>query len=750
MRAAWRRVGDALGTQMSGEDFRRVLIESRLEGIEERWRDLATAAQTVAAKDLVDWVLQGPLQLLDAMSPDTVDGEATLAQTAANLAENLSVLPKAKWNRNATARLRHLVAGAFDEAADSVHHMMDRAEFDQLTQNPAFGRGLVVYKRDIETHLAQSHAENEGVFSTALGPLNTYYPLTPIRAEDQAAAVLGARRGFKKPANISNKFATGLAEDYDTGLEAFREKAEAAIRVNDKAALIEALQSAGMLQKLRPDQTADTVRFRGREFVAKVVSVGPARVIVQPDGKIVRVAEQRAAVPEPFYHELLPILEPAHRIPRGWLHKIIDLANTFTLSGPAEAVIHAHNLVGAMIGNTPFLGSDWATKTIGNTPLTKTFTALLQIIRTDPMDARATSDLREMAKLGILPERFGTETYSKKYAEATGAHLKHFPLSWAPVLYGPKGIDVRARLLMYRLAKEIQPNASSIEIYKFVNQLGNYTEALQGHFERAAKRTGFSRFYTAGSTMLRNGIDTWLGTGSGSGPGGGKGNRAAQMLSGGAIGMVAAWIVAYHAMTGKWPWQDRRAKLLKIPAPDGLRKSKIGLALWGHDLRRVGYINFGTFSPHVGRGARGLGIDGMVNTRIEGGNWKQMGEAAKRDMVNSGIHPIAGPVARAGMVIATGKQPYLVQDADHGGSQFLSAMPKRAPMGSEILSGIKQLNSFYGNVGAAVGIVPGDDRRATWDEEILKGIVDMTGLSGGASNPYAIHQALQRERLAHK
>lgn len=743
MRSAWPKVLDALGG-IKPEDFRRALIESRLLGVQQRWDELADAAEQVDSKDLVDWVLNGPLQVLDSMSED-----GDLAQQAASLASNLHDLPKSKWNRNAEKRLRSLVSDAFREAAGHVHHMMTPDEFQAITSEPNFQKALGVYKSKVEKTLAQNHELNEGVFSTALGPLKTYYPLTPIRAEDQAAAITGARRGFKKPVNISNKFTTGLADDYDAGLEAFKEKAEAAIRVNDKAALIQELENAGMLRKLKDGQSAETVFFRGREFRAKVVSVGPARVIVTDDGKVIRKPEQRAAIPEPFFHELKPILEPDHKLPPGILKRIVDVANEATLAGPAEAVIHSHNLLGTLVANTPFLGNDLASKTIGNTPVTKIITAIAKIAAVDPMDERATRDLRDMAKLGLLPERFGQETYSQHFANITGAEKKTPGLQWGPILYGPKGIDVRARLVMYRLALQLGPS-SPLEVYKFVNQLGNYTEALQGHLERQLKRTGFSRFVTAGSTMLRNGVDAWLGTGEGAGPGGGKKNRAAQMLSAGAIGMIAAWVTLYYAATGKWPWEDKRAKLFKFPAPDSLRRSKIGLALWGHDLRKVGYINFGFFSPLVSRGARGLGIDDAFNTQRVGGNVKQMAEASKRSVANGLIHPVAGPAARMAIVGVTGKQPYLVGDTDSGGSKMLPAINRKAPIGSEIGAAFKQLNSFYGNVGAATGFAPSEDQKATPSELILKAIIDMTGLSGGASNPNAAQQALAKERRIRK
>ncbi|MGH9342271.1 MAG: hypothetical protein ACRD19_00690 [Terriglobia bacterium] len=164
------------------------------------------------------------------------------------------------------------------------------------------------------------------------------------------------------------------------------------------------------------------------------------------------------------------------------------------MAGPADAIYHSHNLLGTLVSNTPWIGEDLLSKSIGNTPFTKVFSAIAKLATTDPLDSRAAKDLEEMARLGLLPERYGSETFSKKFAEQTGAELKRPFLSWGPTLYGPKGIDIRSRLIMYRTAKAMNSDATLLQLYKFSNQLGIYTRALQGSIERAVKSTGLSPF----------------------------------------------------------------------------------------------------------------------------------------------------------------------------------------------------------------------------------------------------------------
>jgi len=92
--------------------------------------------------------------------------------------------------------------------------------------------------------------------------------------------------------------------------------------------------------------------------------------------------------------------------------------------------------------------------------------------------------------------------------------------------------------------------------------------------------------------------------------------------------------------------------------------------------------------------------------------------------------------------------PYgLVQD-DLWNIEYQKYPYKHAPIGSEVLTAAKQINSFYGNVGAATGFAPNEEH-ATPEEQILKAIVDMTGIVSPASNPAAARQALAAERRAH-
>jgi hypothetical protein len=434
----------------------------------------------------------------------------------------------------------------------------------------------------------------------------------------------------------------------------------------------------------------------------------------------------------------------------GWLGKIMNSAAAVAISGPVDAVFHSSNLFGTLVANTPFLGHSILGKA-ASIPVIKRFAAIAMVLATDPATEENVAHLQAMSKLGVLPDRFGSETYSRKYAEITGSHLKTWhgiPYSAGPVLFGPKGIDVRARLLMYRIAKEINPAIEGPELHLMVNQLGIYADALQAKMIRGGRRAG-ATFIVAGNTMRMNGINAVLGTGPM--PKKGLAVRIWQMLTGGLLGTLALWILIHKAYTGRYPWQDARMKLLQIPANQDDRYSTLGRHLWGNGPE-TGYLNFNFFNPILGRGLHATALDHSVNTLGNGGTWWQALEAAQADVMNSFAHPFLGPLPRAAFVGLTGDEPYetgLRNDRGDLNPQFMPAV-RKAGGGSSIarrgLAAAGELNPFFANVGANAGLgqtPPPNDSTDHW----LKMAADlaMPGLVGAAANPEKRQYYLRRQ-----
>lgn len=739
LRAAVPLIQDALKSgQVSWRELRLAMIEGRLQGIRQRWIDFATQVAGMTDEELAEDFNEQFGTLLDAIRGKK-DIPQEVSQTAAALYE------VEDWQT-----LRDFLHETFMDASRGVATVMEPEWYDSVVADPGAQKALAIYKRLVEKPMGENHALNEGVFSNALGPLDTYYPLIATEREQKYGP--GRRLPYRKPNNPNNKFATGLSEDYDTDMSAFRDRLASAVRANDKAALVQVIQDHGWLQALKrgAPMMESFEGPDGNQYVPETVETAPARVIVT-QGKAVHIPAQMSVMPQFMARELVPILERKYPLNATIVDKIISKLNTISLTGPADAVFHSMNLMGTLIANTPFLGNSPGWKA-ASLPILKKFASMVKVMATDPTTQEAARDMLEMAKIALIPDRFASIEYGWTAAQrerAAEAGADTTKLSMAPLLFGRKGLDIRARLIMYRLVKEINPGATPQELYHFVNQLGNYIPALQSDVEGFFKRTGLGPFATAGTTMLRNGVNAI--TGMGPMPKPGVEMRAWQQFTGGLAVMLIIWALVNQAMTGKYPWDDKDSKLMQIKVPNQFRHSNLGNALWGKGST-PGYVNLGFFNPLPMRGARLLGLPGAYETHQLHGSTGQMVEAAQRDFLNAITQPGMGPVPRALFVGLTGNEAYLTGLRDRGGKlspQFFPAIPPRTPapaLGRRAAAAAGELNAFYKNVGIATGMLPeGRDLKAN---QWLKMVTDLAapGLFAPPSNQRAKAEFLQSQR----
>lgn len=692
------------GSDITWPMVRAALVESRLRGIRERYLDMSHMVQHSTDGEIEDGLENGMLDVLKH-----IEGKAGMDDTLSDRAVALVQLKDYDG-------LREFLAAVFDDVADRVGrvNMGPRADaFDLLVSQPPFQKALRQYKQLIERPIAESHASNEGIFSDALGPLNTYYPLIAVKEDGGIIQRIfgSARFPYRKPKNIANHFATGLASHgYSLEISDFKDRIQAAVRTNNKADLLSELDRQGLVKVLgRKEQAQDTMEIDGETVPARTVDVGSDLLVIR-NGESTRIQGARAVVPQWLHSELKPILEKEPPREPGTGEGLVNHVIEASLIGPLDLAFHGTNVLGTLVGNTPFVNKSLLGKTIFNLPPTKFITAIVETARTDPMTEESIKDLTEMSKLGLIPPRFGSVTYSKKYAESTGAKQKLF--SAGPLLYGPRGLDVRARLVMWRIAK-LDPSMTPAQRFDFVSQLGIYNKELESQIERWAKSTHLAPFATAGLTMLRNGINTW--TGAGPVPAGGKARRAAYriaaLLSGGAAGLLAMWALLYKEYKGKYPWQDPEARLLQIPLNEEDRNSKWGKKLFGDDPTKTAYVNLSFFSPLVSRGSRALGISGAFQARQLGGTPGQQFEYAQRDIYNSLAHPfVSGPLVRAPFVFLTGNEPQISSLRDVTGRFGPELYPaiKKAPPGWPTLEqrgaeAVANVNPFAQTVAAGFG-----------------------------------------------
>lgn len=728
MMIAAPKIEKALGSDLSIGDFKRVMIQDRLNAIRDTWDAWAKDAESLDDNKLVAGLKKGVNGLLWAMEDKN--------GLPGNLVETAGALAEAEDYKG----LRSFLSDTFSQASKSVRDVMSPDDFVEHSNKPGFQKGLDVYKAELEPMLEEGQAKRDGAFSTTKGEFDTYYPLEPLMPKDKAALAEWNQKEarpnpFKELLNQqAGKSELGLSGEYDPASKVLKDRLSEAFRSKDKAAAIDALVSADVMRELpQGSEPGRAYDYNGVPLKSTTMQIGFRHFVA----------------PEAFARELKPILDPqGEKASPGAIEKVMSALNTVAVTGLAEPVYHSYNIMGTLISRVPFIGKTLG-RTAGEVPFVRPFYWLTKLASTesimgDHIGPENISALQWLAEHGALGERYGTATRSRALAEITGGEVHRYSLG--PSLYGPKGIDMRARIEMYKASQLLDPKASVKDRVEFVNQLGQYTKALQGEVERAIKTTGLSPFYTAGSTMLRNGIANW----TNSGPKLGQRSAAAQvahMLTKGAVGTVSLWALTYKSYTGKWPWEDSRSKLLQIPVNSKDRYSKVGKMMWGTGPEQ-GYLNFGFFNPLIGRGARALGVSGAYESHVLGGSKEQMADAAERDALNSFTHPIMGPVAKALFTGATGNEPYLTGLRDDRGKMApqLWNVTHSGGVAARAGAAMKELNSFYGNLGAATGML--STEREVKGNQWLRMVVDlaMPGAVGKPSDPYRKQQFVEKQK----
>ncbi len=644
---------------------------------------------------------------------------------------------------------RDVLAEDFRDAASKVQLQHTDPQFAALTSRPQFQEGLRLYKEHFEAPLTESHLRNEGVLAANKGPLDAYYPLI---ARDESGEVVARttpkgfysrlRAEWENPSNTLNKRASGLAEAYSGEVEDLKNVIKGAIRNNNIASMFDVLKSEGLALPFNRDADALLPGHVVRE------TKRTKRYMTKEGGFTVRGEEVQ--VPLWLVEELDPLLDGRIAGPRGWRYFMSKLTGA-GLVGLLEPAIHSQNVIKNLTTTTPFVFRTQMAQRVFDTPLTraldaavtgalnlpviKPLTTMAKLAAADPGTEHFLTQLGRLATAGALPEKTGAVTISREIAGQTGAELARFsPHKLAQsYLYGPGGIDTRARVQMLNILDSVKPDATPAEIYDFVNQMGVYNRALESRLSRWAKDTGVGPFYTAGQTRLRNGINAWLLRDNlpteTSIP-----HKLAQKLSGGAVGLLGTWALSYRAYTGMWPWQDDRARLLEIPLSDADRNSYLGQKFYG-DGNNTAYISFG-FASHVASGARALGLLAAANAHQAGGNWGQALEKGVAQAISSLAHPaVSAPGLHAGMAFF-GAQTRLEGFRDDKGAFKPSlgaavgtAQPGEGQLWKNLTEGVLDLNGFLSNIVAAAGEGHEGGQQAArgldWEARTMKAILTL-------------------------
>jgi len=698
------RIAKALeGSQISPDIFLAALEQDRLDGIKSGWGRLAadvrrlTPDEFMASAGAYQWFVDA-IKDKSAFQGDTV-AEAYLRGIGGRMTQLIE--------NNKLEEARNLAAGAYELAAQKTGTIFGskpaQLQYSKISVNdPHVAEALKIYKEGIEAPAAKAHKRNEGVFADWVGPkFGTWVPLSaPKETGIRRWLQIPASSPYKKGRNIANYFTTGLSKDYDLTWRGMLETLGAYNRNSNMNALKEAMVHFGIIQEVKPYKSAPAeIYYAGKMVPAVVIPLGVDRIQKSASGKLNFIPARKGVIPATIKNEI-DILLKHYKDPATGMAAVAEgmaaVLTKGTLMGVTDAEFHSLNLLGGLIGNTPWLENSLFSKTVGGWFPIKALHAIYKLSNIDPLDPKWAKSLQELADLGLVPDKYGHETYSKKLAELTGAEKVTF--SAGPLLFGPKGIDIRARLLMYEISKEVNPLATPQQHFRFVSQLGNYVRDNQSFVERGLKNVNLGTFATAGLTAFRNGVNAAFSTGplpirpeierAANPPESYKGDpkrviemqkmtneewqshaamqrfkeKVRQQMTVGIVSMAATALIANYAVRQKWAWDDKAQRLGKVIAPDWLRQSTFGISYWGPDLNKLGYLDIRTFNPDMFRVSEITGVENFLNTLQKGGSVGMASEEAKRQFYNSAMAPVTrSPVVRFATVAAFGKEPYITQ-----------------------------------------------------------------------------------------
>lgn len=547
---------------------------------------------------------------------------------------------------------RYVKAGQAENAAKVKRLMTDDA-LAQAMSTSEFKAAKQIYDRGMGAVMRDAHVANGGQRIASLG--NDYYPLV---SEEVGAGVSGSKIPLQKPRAPGSQHRTGLSEAYDVSSDALvgnlkrGPKAQygrfpAALRANNIGRAIDKMVEEGAIRPLQQGERAPRVmevNAGGKRYESSVT--------LQPTRR------GNMLVPEPLWPEIKPALENVERPQQTRLGTLVSAPTQAAVLGVAEPLGHGQNIA-MTLGKAKMI--DFGAGEVGNRALNlpgvKQVAGFIKTIVDNPASPENMALLKEAHENGIFAPRI--------------------PFHNSPGAKFIARMDTNARLILYKSAKEFEPDATPTRLREVTRQLGEYSAQLASGAERAVKTGPFSRvagsmgpFITAGKTMGLNAAEGYgnllnLGTRP-IGSSGLAGNIAASATRGVVAG-VAMWVGAYKTITGKFPWDEgesRRYQLFKVPVPNSWRKTDWGKSLWG-TKPGTAWIDFGGIAG-MGRGARYLGLRGAANTFLRGGTPGQAGEAAAADIINSQTSPYAGPPPRAALR-AFNIEPQLSGLRDKGG-----------------------------------------------------------------------------------
>jgi len=619
--------------------------------------------------------------------------------------------------------------------AASVSNSVGADQLPEVLAHPELPSMLQAWDTAMGQHLQASHLSNEGVLTNAVGPMGRYIPLVrDPEVESLRQFASDAPSTYGERGNIANRFSTGAGQ-YTIDPEALMGRIGKMVRNNSTANLISEMQESGLLEptEARLGAPGLTMRFGERDLPATVEqSYQPLKVM--SDGKMVslprrdangEVIPQNVLIPTAIREELNPILHFSNDQPNtlnraaAWTAKPLNWA---AVKGWTEPLAHARNLGSVATSQMPLAGTSLSNKLSALTAPTFGAGIANEARNIDFKDPQTAADLVEIAKLGSMPSRAAVGL--NETAPIGPSKLKPKNL-----VFGPEGLDLRLRLVMYRRLMALDPNMPPAEVGRALDGFGTYTRGLSSQLERSLKDSGISPFATAAKTKKLAGLraSTFQTPAAGA-------DIGQQRLIAGIrnyISPIAMWYLGnkIFGANHQFPGDDQDAKFMQTRLPGGA------------------YFDWGGMSS-ADEMWKDLGLGGFHDALSAGATPGHAATYGLQDVVNRAAEPITGsPLVRFLSRLVLGAEPHasLMDQNGKPSVGLLPAIPNTGPelqdrLPMQVLTALLGTNSIAAKIGNHFGVEPEyqhnrDEDKSNWAKYLeLAGQTLLPGtISEGAS-----------------
>lgn len=395
-----------------------------------------------------------------------------------------------------------------------------------------------------------------------------------------------------------------------------------------------------------PGQTME-MRIKGEETVPFEIKVSshstPAKFTKDAAGNRVQLTQggshgnsQVIYVRKSLADEFRVALNVDKPLPRAaeWIGGKVNAAS---MAGLAEPTVHAWNLVRVLL-NQPGMGGSKGGEfvaSLGGAPNLILMTSKVMKKAAEVASEENLTHAGHLAEIGALRAPHEGQGLSG----LTGAALNRIDRA-ARLVASDAYLDMANRgLVQY----------SETDHREFVNQLGQYNRRAQPVLMKALRDTGVSPFLTAGRSGFTNAVRTMTATPAlkGANPAAAASMRA-RMLSR-ALGTATT--------IGAISWLRTKDKGGGVFGRPGTPMGHVDTGLDDNEGRHI-TVNVGALFGYE-NAARATGVRGAATALQNGQTPAAAGDAAVKDILNTGIGTLAGPFPRALITAASGYGPFI-------------------------------------------------------------------------------------------